>query len=206
MNRRQGGFSTVEIITMLVMAALVITMLAVAFRRSLAYGLAAVGVGLGTAMLVFIYAVVREWRTSHQREKRIRSEMERAAATLQAALEATFFGDPQVSPAAFGVAGAARKLLHARDDLSRVAVAVLDFDEIAAAFARPDRTRFRLEVRTRGGPGGGNREAHFVLVARREDAERWVRVLAPHFGDRVRLLTELDKEEGGSRKEEGNRG
>jgi len=195
MKWRQSGSSFGEQLIMLAMMALVITMVAVAFSRSMAYGLAVVGIGLGTAMLVFVYGIVREWRMAHRREQRIRTEMERAAAQQQAALELTFFGEAQAGQAAFGVSSAARKLIHARDGFQKVAVTVLDFDQLGAAFARPERDHFRLEVRTRAGEGGSPRESFHVLVPKRDDAERWVRALAPHLGERARFLTEPTKDE-----------
>lgn len=187
-RRCEGGSSSGETLIGLAMAALAFTLVAVAFSRSTAYGFAVLAIGAGTAMLVFVYAVVREWRRAHQSETRIRSAMDRAAAERQGMIEATFFGEAQGGTAAFGVAGTARKLVYARGGFQKVSVTVLDFGQLAAAFTRPDRDRFRLEIRTQASAGGSPREAFYLLVAKRADAERWVEVLAPHLGDRAKLL------------------
>lgn len=189
MTRRQYGSALGEQLIMLAMVALFIAVAAAAFSYSPVYGFIMIGAALGAGLLIFTFGVLRDRRMERLRVARCRLELERVAAAQETALESTFFGEAQGGPAAFGVAGAARKLIYARHDFQRVFSDVLEFDQLSAAFARPDgEGRFRLEVRARANADRSPREPLFLTVAGREEAERWVQVLAPHLGARAKMV------------------
>lgn len=189
MRHRQAGSSLGEQLIYYALVALGITVLAVAFSHSLAWGFTIVGVSLGAGLLVFAFGLFQMRREERRREEGCRADLERAAAEHNAAIEAVFFGRGEGGYAAFGVAGAARKLIHARESYQKDRTRVLEFDQLAAAFARPDgENRYRLEVRARPGDRGSQRAALFVTVTGREEAGRWVQVLQPHLEDRVRFV------------------
>ena len=190
---RQRGSSLGEQLILYAMGALLVTLLVIAYGHSPAYAFAMIGIGLATGALVMAFGLFRDRRAARRRVERCRSGLEAAAAAGRAALDASFFGAGQGGPAAFGVAGAARKLFHARDDVPKVVVKVLEFDELAAAFARQDGNRFRLEVRTRTGGDEPARAALFLTVDRRQEAERWIQALAPHLGARAKMVETKDE-------------
>ena len=184
----QTGSSPGELVVMLALGALLIAVVAAVFSYSPLHGYTLLGVAAGVVALVVTFGLLRDRRMEGRRVERCREELEHAAAALPAALEATFYGAGQGGPAAFGVAGAARKLIHARHGEPRVHVTVLDFDQLAAAFARTDGKRLRLEVRMRRSDGHGAADALFLLVDGRDEAARWVRVLQPYLGERAKLV------------------
>ncbi|HUF80367.1 MAG TPA: hypothetical protein VMN03_04460 [Burkholderiales bacterium] len=184
--RPQRGSASGERLILLAVAALVVTLLVVTYSRSPAAAFAITGVSFGAGLLVFGFGYFRDRRRERGRVERCRRALEEAAAAQQAALDASFYGAAQAGPAAFGVAGAARKLYYARHDW-KVFLETLDFGQLTAAFARPDGAgRYRLEVRTR--PGDAPPAAYFLTTGRREEAERWVRVLEPHLGPRAKMV------------------
>jgi hypothetical protein len=80
------------------------------------------------------------------------ADLEKAALARGAVIEALFIGEGQGGVAAFGVAGAARTLFFARETYEKDRTRALEFDQVGAAFARPDgESRYRLEVRTASG-------------------------------------------------------
>ena len=187
-QRRQHGSSIGEQLIMLALAALCVVLAVVTFSYSVTAGFTIVGIAVGMGSLIFVLGALRDRRVERRREERCLSELERAAAAQHAAVEATFLGREHGGPAAFGIAGAARKLIYARDGSPQVHVAVLDFDTLTAAFARQDgKNGYRLEIRARG-DGESPREALFLTVEKRAEAERWIGVMEPYLQGRVRMV------------------
>ncbi len=187
-QRRQHGSSFGEQLIMLALAALFVVLAVATFRHSVTAGISVVGLAVGVGSLVFVLGVLRDRRVERRREERCVSELERTAAAQHAAVDAIFLGRREGGPAVFGIAGAARKLIYAREGSPQIHVTVLDFDTLAAAFARPDgKNRYRLEIRARAS-GAPPREALFLTVGKRADAERWISVLEPYLGRRVRMV------------------
>lgn len=192
MRRGQAG-TLFEQLFAYAIVAVYCAMLAVAFSQSLGLGLGMIGVTLAVALLIFAYACFRERREQRRREQGCRADLARAAAEHNAAIETVFIGRGEGGYAAFGVAVAAHKLIFARESYEKDRVRVHEFEQLAAAFARPDgKHRYRLEARARSGDKSPQRAALFVMVTQREEAERWVRVLQPHLGDRVRFVETAD--------------
>ena len=192
MRRSQAGALFEQLFAFAVVAVYCV-LLAVTFRQSLVTGFVMIGLTIVFGLLIFAFAWFRERREKRRREQGCRDDIARAAAEHNAAIEAVFIGRGEGGYAAFGVAGAARKLIHARESYEKDRVRVLDFDQLSAAFARPDGgERFRLEARVRPADKSPQRAALFVAVLQRDEAERWVQVLQPHLGDKVRFVETAD--------------
>jgi hypothetical protein len=194
MRPRQAGSAAGEQLITYAVVALYCVLLAVSFSQSLATGFSMIGITIVAGLLIFAYA----WHRERQAERKLvedrRSDLERAAADHNAAIETVFMGRGEGwAFSAFGVAGAARKLIFARETDEKERTRVLEFDQLAAAFARPDgENSYRLEVRTRAGDDRSPRAVLFLRVEQREEAERWVQVLQPHLGERVRFVETAD--------------
>ena len=165
-------------------------MLAVMFSRSLVSGFVMIGFTIAVGLLILAFAYFRERRAGSAFVAARRADLEKAAAAHDAVIETVFVGEGEGRLVAlFGVAGAARKLIFARETYRKERTRVLEFDQLTAAFARPDgEDRYRLEVRTRAADARPPLDALYLKVGQREEAERWVRVLQPHLGDRVRFV------------------
>jgi hypothetical protein len=193
-GQRQGGSSLSEQLFVCAVVAFYCVLLAVSFNRSLAAGFGMIGLTLAIGLLIFAYA----WRRERQAQRKLvedrRSDLARAAAEHHAAVDTVFMGRGEGwAFSAFGVAGAAGKLIFARETDDKERTRVLEFDQLAAAFARPDGGKsYRLEVRTRAGGDRSPRAVLFLRVEERAEAERWVRVLQPHLGERVRFVETAD--------------
>lgn len=165
-------------------------LLAMTFRQSLVTGFVMIGLTVAIGALIFAFAYFRERRAGSAFVEARRADLEQAAAAHNAVIEAVFVGQGEGGlVAVFGVAGAARKLIFARETYQKERTRVLEFEQLAAAFARPEgENRYRLEARVRTEDARSPRAALYLRVERREEAERWVRVLQPHLGDRVRFI------------------
>lgn len=194
MRRRQDGSAAGEQLITFAVVALYCVVLAVSFSRSLAAGFSMIGLTLAVGLLIFAYA----WRRERQAQLKLvedrRSDLARAAAEHGAAVETVFMGRGEGwAFSAFGVAGAAGKLIFARETYEKERTRVFEFEQLAAAFARPDGDKgYRLEIRTRAGDDRSPRAALFLRVEQRTEAERWVQVLQPHLGERVRFVETAD--------------
>ena len=194
MRWHQAGSAAGEQLITYAVVALYCVLLAVSFSQSLATGFSMIGITIVAALLILAYA----WRHERQAERRLvearRSDLEKAAADHSAVIETVFMGRGEGwAFSAFGVAGAARKLIFARETDEKERTRVLEFDQLAVAFARPDGEKsYRLEVRTRAGDDRSPRAVLFLRVEQRAEAERWVQVLQPHLGERVRFVETAD--------------
>jgi len=193
-GQRQGGSSLSEQLFVCAVVAFYCVMLAVSFNRSLAAGFGMIGLTLAIGLLIFAYA----WRRERQAQRKLVADrtfdLEKAATDHNAAIDAVFMGRGEGwAFSAFGVAGAQRKLIFSRETYEKERTRVLEFEQLAAAFARPDgKNSYRLEVRTRAGDDHSPRAALFLRVEERAEAERWVQVLQPHLGERVRFVETAD--------------
>ena len=193
MRRGQAG-ALFEQLFAYAVAAFYCVMVVVAFSQSLVTGFVLIGLTIVFALLIFAFAYFRERRMGRAFVDARRADLEKAAADHNAVIEADFVGQGEGGlVAVFGVAGAARKLFFARETYQKERTRVLEFDQLDAAFARPDgENRYRLEVRVRADEERAPRVALFVRVEQRAEAERWVQVLQPHLGDRVRFVGTAD--------------
>jgi hypothetical protein len=198
LRHRQAGAASREQLILGAIVALFCAALVAVFRQSVTWGFIIVGTSLAAGLLVLVFGYFHTVREERRRGEACKADLERAAAEQGAAIEAVFSGRGEGGYAAFGVAGAARKLLHARESYQKDRVSVFDFDQLTSAFARPDgKDRFRLEIRARLGDSPSQRAARFVTVEQREEAGRWVEVLKPHLGDKARFVeseSDLPKE------------
>ena len=193
MRRRQAG-ALIEQLFVGVVVVFYCALLALSFNRSLAAGFGMIGITIAIGLLILAFAWHQERRAERRLVEARRSDLEKAATEHNAAIETVFMGRGEGwAFSAFGVAGAARKLIFARETYERERTRVLDFDQLAAAFARPDgENSYRLEVRTRAGDGRSPRAILFLRVGQRTEAERWVQVLQPHLGERARFIETAD--------------
>jgi hypothetical protein len=194
MRQRQGGSSLSEQLFVCAVVVFYCVMLAVSFGQSLATGFSMIGLTIATGLLIIAYAWHSERKAARKLVEARRSDLAKAAADHNAAIEAVFMGRGEGwAFSAFGVAGAARKLIFARETEEKERTRVFEFDQLAAAFARPDGEKsYRLEVRTRAGDDRSPRAVLFLRVEQRAEAERWVQVLQPHLGERVRFVETAD--------------
>jgi hypothetical protein len=200
-HRPSRGFAE-SLIVLAVMVAYGL-MLVLAFSQSLAAGFGMVGFTIAVGALIFTWGIMRDQRNARARVDARLSDLEQAALARGAVIEALFIGQGDGGMAAFGVAGAARTVFFARETYQKDRVQAVDVDQVAAAFARPDgENRYRLEIRIRPGDDRSPHAALFLGVENREEAERWVQVLEPHLGDRVRFIA-TDENEKTRMKDEG---
>lgn len=193
MRSRQSGSALGEQLIVGAVMVLYFGLLAIAFGQSLSTGLVVIALTVAAALAILVFGVSRDRREARRRAQRCREKLEQAAAAQGAALDTVFLGEGEGALTGFGIAGAAHKLFYAHNGYRKPDLAVLDFSGVAAAFARPDGQNLcRLEVRTGSGDG---RAALFLRVESREEAERWVQVLQPHLGERVRFVEEGDGED-----------
>lgn len=194
MRHSQAGSALGEQLIAYAVMALYCALLAVTFSQSLVAGFSIIGLTIVVGLLIFAFGYFRDRQAERRLVEARRFDLEKAAADHNAAIETVFVGRGEGGVVAvFGVAGAARKLIFARETYQKERTRVLDFDQLSAAFARPDgENRYRLEVRARPGDRGSQRAALFVTLMRREEAGRWVQILQPHLGDRVRFVETAD--------------
>lgn len=193
LRRHQSGSALGEQAIFYALVALCVVGFVSVFSQSVLWGFILVGVSLAGGLLLLAYGYFRMKREGRLRVERCRAKLEKAAAEQGAALDAVFLGEGEGAMTGFGVAGAAGKLVYAHNGYRQPDLAVLDFGELTAAFARPDGgNRYRLEARTRPGDDRSPRSTLFLRVESREEAERWVQVLQPHLGNRVRFVETVD--------------
>jgi hypothetical protein len=189
MRRSQAGGALYEQLFAGAVVVLYCVLLVVAFNQSLALGFGMIGFTLVVAVSIFAFGYWHDRRTVRRREQGCRDDIARTATEHNAVIETLFIGRGEGGYAAFGVAGAARKLIHARESFEKDRIRVLEFDQLSAVFARPDGgERFRLEARVQPIDKGPQRAALFVADLQRDEAERWVQVLQPHLGERARFV------------------
>lgn len=184
---RQAGSTAGERLIAWATVLLLVGLLASAFDRSLAAGVALTALAAAAGGAVLAWGLRRDRRQVEQRAARCREALARAAAPI----DAEFVGEG--GTAALGVVAGAGRLYHAHG-YPAVRTDALAFGEIDPAFARHEPGRgYRLEARGRcdGVP------ARFgIWTARREEAERWVAALAPHLGRRAKWIEEPGNREG----------
>lgn len=188
MRRSQAGALFEQLFVYGVMV-LYCVLVAVAFSQSLALGFGMIGLTIAVGAMIISWGQLRDRRVERERVEARMRDLEQAALAHGAVIEAVFTGPGEGGVvAAFGIAGAAGRIIFARENYRKDRSSVFGFGEVTAAFARPDGGNYRLEVRVRPQDGGAPRVAIFLRVGAREEAERWVRVLQPHLGDRVRFM------------------
>lgn len=196
--RRRSGSALGEQLIALALLTLFFGLLAVAYSRSLAFGMVFTVLSLAGAALAVGYGVHRDRRRVRELRARCLGAIDQAGAAEQALIE-TAFVDAGAG-AAFGLAGAAGRIYFAHGFQS-VQVDRIVLDQVSAAFARSDGQRgFRLEVRVRPERGGERPPARWLRTASREEARRWVSALAPYLGPRVSWVEDSNPQpEPGSR-------
>jgi len=188
----QSGSALGEQVIFYALVALCVVGLVSVFSQSVFWGFVIVGVSLAGGLLLLAFGYFQLKRGERRRVEHCRAKLTRAAAAQGATLDAVFLGEGEGVTTGFGIAAAARKLFYAHNGYRKPDLAAIDFDDVAAAFARPDgQNRYRLEARTGSGDG---RKALFLSVESREEAARWVQVLQPHLGERARLVETGDGE------------
>ena len=194
-RHRQAGSALGEKLIIVAVMGLYCALLLAAFSQSLVAGFGIVGLTIGIGALVIAYGHMRDQRAERARVASRLSDLERAATAHDAVIDALFIGRGEGGVvAAFGVAGAAGKLFFARETYENDRTRVIEFGQVAAAFARPNgEDHYRLEVRSRPGDGRSPRATLFVRVESREEAGRWVDTLKPHLGDRAKLVDTADE-------------
>ncbi len=194
MRHRQSGSAFGENLIVLAVMVAYGLMLMLAFSQSLAAGFGMVGLTIAAGALIFTWGILRDQRRERARVDARLSDLEQAALARGAVIEALFVGQGESGVAAFGIAGATRAIFFARETYEKNRTQAVDFDQVAAAFARPDGgNRYRLEIRIRPGDDRSSRAALFLRVESREEAERWVQVLEPHLGGRAKFISTADE-------------
>jgi hypothetical protein len=194
LRRHQYGSALGEQAIFYALVALCVVGFASVFSQSVFWGFVILGVSLAGGLLLPAYGYFRMKREGRLRVERCRAKLEKAAAGQGAALDAVFLGEGEGAMTGFGVAGTAGKLVYAHNGYRQPDLAVFDFDELTAAFARPDGgNRYRIEVRVRSRDGRAPRAAMFLRVEGRAEADRWVQVLKPHLGERVKFVASADE-------------
>lgn len=194
---RQAGSAIGEKLIVCAVMGLYCVLLLSAFSQSLAAGFGMIGLTIAVGALIIAYGYLRDQRAERARVDARLSDLEQAAIAHGAVIEAIFSGRGEGGAVAvFGVAGAAGKVFFARESYEKDRTRVIEFDRLAAAFARPDgENRYRLEIRTSPGEDRSPRAALFLRVESREEAERWVQVLQPYLGDKVRFVETVTDDE-----------
>jgi len=192
--RYQSGSAFGENLIVLAVMVAYGLMLVLAFSQSLAAGFGMVGFTIAAGALIFTWGILRDQRRERARVDARLADMEQAALARGAVIEALFIGQGGEGVAAFGVAGAARTIFFARETYQKDRVLAVEFDQVAAAFARPDgENRYRIEIRIQPGYDRLPSAALFLGVESREEAERWVQVLEPHLGGRAKFISAADE-------------
>jgi hypothetical protein len=194
LRHHQSGSAFGENLILLVVFVLYGLMLVLAFSQSLAAGFGLVGLTIGVGAMIVVWGQRRDRRMERARVDARLSDMEQAALARGAVIEALFIGQGESGMAVFGVAGATRTIFFARETYQKERVHAVEFEQVAAAFARPDgENRYRLELRIRPGDDRSPRAALFLGVESREEAGRWVQVLEPHLGGRAKFISAADE-------------
>lgn len=188
MRRLQSGSALGEQLIFYALVALCVIGLAAVFSQSVFWGFVIVGLSLAGGLLVLAFGYFQMKRGARRRAAQCRAKLEKAAAAHNVALDGVFLGEGEGAHTGFGVAGAARKLVYAHNGYRQPDLAVLDFDRLAGAFARPEGDRFRLEVRLRPDGDRSPRSRLFLSIESREEALRWVQALKPHLGERAKFV------------------
>ncbi len=188
LRQHLSGSAPGEQLILYALMALCLVGLVAVFSQSVLWGFIIVGISLATGLLVLAFGYYQLMRAPRRRVEQCRTKLEKAAAAHNLDLDAVFLGEGEGATTGFGVAAAARKLVYAHNGYRQPHLAVFDFGELAAAFARPDGKRYRVEARMRAGDGRAPRAALFLRVEGREEAECWIRLLKPYLGERARFV------------------
>lgn len=193
MRRLQSGSALGEQLIFYALLALCLVGLAAVFSQSVFWGFVIVGVSLAGGLLVLAFGYFQVKRGARRRAAQCRAKLEKAAAAHNLDFDAVFLGEGEGAMTGFGIAGAAGKLVYAHNGYRQPDLAVLDFDRLAGAFARPDGDkRYRIEARMRPDGDRSPSSPLFLRIESREEAVRWVQALKPHLGDRVRFVETAD--------------